>query len=159
MTRGRTPRWRRRIELQRKRARHVIATGAGVSLLLGVVAEVVVAAHTPTDIAWLVRVAIMLPTVIFLAWWLLEPGHAPSAADMPDAVPEADILERMASLTTTFDAAAAPAARAGATQVSPATRDLLRRSVRTPAHGDRVGAQRAYGLPAATREHLDGTGQ
>ncbi|MCW2973830.1 MAG: hypothetical protein JWN72_2103 [Thermoleophilia bacterium] len=142
----------------------MIAIGAGVSLLLGLVAEVVVVNHTPDDIAGLVRVAIMMPTAIFLAWWLLEPGYAHSAADMPAVHPVtapvagADIFERMAAIETTFDAAAVPAARGGSTHVSAAASELLRRSVRVPAHADRAAVHRAYGFPAVEREPLDGSG-
>ena len=130
----------------------MIGAGAIVSLVVGIGCELVVIPHTPADIEGLVRLALLLPSAIFLIWWALVPGvvlapgsDLPSMQEAP-AFPGASVVERMRSIETTFDAAAVPAARRTTLDVAPEVGAAFRRSVRAPRRSNDDDLRASYGL-------------
>lgn len=111
----------------------MLAFGALFGVVAGLLAQGAVSG-VDEDIRSLVRLALLLPAGIFVAWWLLIPGMAVDADEVePIADARIDVEARVERIEAAFDAMAVP--RMGAHRVSPpdeATRDELRSSIRRP---------------------------
>jgi hypothetical protein len=111
----RTPRWRRRRASRDSLLRHVLAGGAAVGLGAGVLAQLVIGdPHGELD--WLVRIALLLPVGVYVAWWLFGPGIGP-VDQGSDAIPTLDAQERLERIEAVFDTAAVPRPRREQPQV------------------------------------------
>ncbi len=108
----RPARWRRRDARRRSSVRRLLLWGGATGLVAGLIAQRAVDhnAASGSTYEWLIRGALVLPAVIFFAWWLLFPGIA---LDEPaeDVTPKIDAEERLERIEATFDAAAVPRAR------------------------------------------------
>lgn len=133
MSATRASRWQRRRAARRDTVRRMLAIGALVGVIAGILAQVAVNG-VDEDIRALVRMALLLPAGIFVAWWLLIPGMAVDADEIePIADTRIDVDARVERIEAAFDETAVP--RMGAHRVSPpdeATRDELRSSIRRP---------------------------
>lgn len=135
----------------------MLAAGAAVGLLAGLLAQPFVTQLHLHDgeIEGLVRLALLLPAGIFVAWWLLVPGMS-LRADEPDVDVEAqdtvDPESRLQQIEATFDSTAVPSAdRHRITRPSPTVRAELRDSVRRPQAAPGAGGRFGVGRPREAR--------
>lgn len=110
----------------------MLARGAVVGLAAGIVSQAFVGG-VDGELGWLVRLALLLPAVVFVAWWLLVPGLR--LEDATDAAPadaqEPAALSRVERIETVFDSAAVPRGRRGQLeQPDDGLRETYRSSVR-----------------------------
>lgn len=114
-----TPRplkWRRHERRRTKDVRRLLAAGAVVGIAMGLVAQAFVGSSVHGEIEGIVRLTLLLPGLVFIAWWLLSPG-APAELTMDDAVtPTGATADRVDYVEHVFDAAAVPGARRGQLQ-------------------------------------------
>jgi hypothetical protein len=110
----RPTRWRRRDARRRSSIRRLLLAGAIVGLAGGLLAQSSVegSLRGHQDLEWLVRLALVLPALIFVAWWLLSPGIADEPEELVEEPIDAD--ERLERIEATFDDAAVPRAAARA---------------------------------------------
>jgi hypothetical protein len=156
---GTTSVWKRRNERQRVVLRRLLGWGAVVGLAAGLVAQ---AAVTGDGVGaapeWLVRLALVLPGVIFLTWLLAsrsllfdEPGESAVRATV-------DSEERLERLERTFDSAAVPRARrASIDSASEVRRSEYRQSIGVRPDDGNVAPRASFGLPVhgdAARDNL-----
>lgn len=90
----------------------MLAIGAMVGLVVGIVAQVFVGG-VDGELGWLVRLALLVPALVFVAWWLLVPGLRLEEG-MPAVPPElqdAPGPSRLERIETVFDTAAVPRSR------------------------------------------------
>lgn len=90
----------------------MLAIGAVVGLVGGLVAQAFVGG-VEGELGWLVRLALLVPALVFVAWWLLVPGLRLDQG-MPAAPPEVQeppAPSRLERIETVFDAAAVPRTR------------------------------------------------
>lgn len=127
----------------------MLAAGALVGLLAGLASQALAGGVDP-DIRGLVRVALLLPAGVFVAWWLLVPGIGVDSDEVvaeDRAAAPLDVETRVRQIEAAFDDTAVP--RSSGHRIArpdPATRDALRRTIRRPAaSGDahRFGVRRA----------------
>jgi hypothetical protein len=88
--------------------RRVLAWGAIVGGLAGLIAQLFVHVPESSGIVPLVLVSLLFPAVIFGVWWLLSPDIAVEPVE--DAQP-LDSEERLQRIEATFDQTAVPRAR------------------------------------------------
>jgi hypothetical protein len=113
----------------------MLAAGSIVGIVAGLLTQPFLG-NVDEDIRGLVRVAMMLPGVVFTAWWLLSPRPALEQEERGLAEPThaVDARERLQKIESTFDSAAVPAARRGSFEaVDEDSRALLQDSVRRDA--------------------------
>lgn len=136
----------------------MLAVGAGVGLALGVLSLILIGIPDD-DQAWLERAALLLPTVVYVVWWFIDP-NLQQLADEPvedDQTPPADVrIERIESV---FDEAAVPRARRERPtlpQDSP-RRNELRASIRRDEDAAAEIDPESFGVRRPTR-HVEQTG-
>ncbi len=84
-----------------------------------------------SELEWLVRFALILPGLIFVAWWLLFPGISIDEPEEMSTTAPIDPAERLERIEATFDAAAVPRARRSAFEaVDEQERTAYRNSIR-----------------------------
>lgn len=124
----------------------MLAIGALLGLVGGIVALLAVPATGDAETHGLVRMSFLLPVAMFVGWWLVGPGiRVASAVTDPvrDAAHDA-LADRMRNLESTFDAAARPAA--GRQAHIDSDHDGFRSSLR-PAHAmDRMSMEALFGV-------------
>jgi hypothetical protein len=154
----RPPRRYGELEAARRAAtRRLLAEGAIAGFVVGLIAQAFVSDSYSGAYEWLVRVALMLPAVVFLAWWQLSPGlrrelagEPPATGDLGD--PAVDVADRERRIEHVFDSAAVPRARRDRPELvedAPA-RSEFRRSIRRDSAGS--ADVDAFGVPRPRRE-------
>jgi hypothetical protein len=90
----------------------MIAWGAAIGLVGGIVAQVTVGRDVHGELGNLVRLAMLLPAAFYVLWWVAFPGVALDRDDI--AAEDADGLdvdERLKYIESAFNDAAMPIAR------------------------------------------------
>lgn len=139
------PRWRRRIHVRREVLRRNLAVSAALGIGGGIAGLVLVHGDAGSDIVPLVRLAMMLPAIVFVAWWMTGPGliiDPASEAQAPVTDPE-QLAERMRAVEHVFDDVAVPAAKRVAHDDE---REWFRASIRRDLPNE-AAAEDSWGLP------------
>jgi hypothetical protein len=111
MEKSRPQKWRRHERRRTKDVRRLLAAGAVVGVAAGLVAQAFVSSSIHGEIEGLVRMALLLPGLVFIGWWLLSPvGTTELLVDAPtDSAPA--VADRAERVEHVFDSAAVPRAR------------------------------------------------
>ena len=120
-----------------------IAIGATVA---GIVVQLLLdgPADAPTNV---VRVALLLPAALFIAWWCAFPGLALDEREEV-AAPTIDVDARIERIERSFDATAVPrASHRVAASVDETERALFRASVRRSGAGVTERDHSVWGVP------------
>lgn len=122
--------------------RRMLVGGASVGLAAGLLAQPYLGG-VDAEVRSLARLALLLPGLVFLAWWLFTPDVASDThGDAPTAPGTRDVEARMTALVAAIDGADAPrAGRPRPGDVDDATREELRRTVPRPGSRDADAAQ------------------
>lgn len=99
-----------RARLLRLRAtRRILGEGAIGGLVLGVGAQFFVGDSLHGTHEWLVRLALMLPAIVFLGWWIVSPGlHQEESALAESGEHNDHTLSLATRVEQVFDSAAVP---------------------------------------------------
>lgn len=137
----------------------MLAAGALVGIVVGLGAQALVGG-VDEEIRGLVRVALLLPAGIFVAWWLLVPGISLDRGETePDVDGRIDVAAKVERIEAAFDETAVP--RVGGHRVTPpegAVREELRNTIRRPqasADTSQFGLRRPT-PPTTDRERASG---
>jgi hypothetical protein len=107
----RPPKWRRHERRRTKDARRLLAAGAVVGVAAGLIAQAFVSSSVHGEIEGIVRMALLLPGIVFIAWWRFSPGMK-SELVTESALDAAPVLaDRVDRVEQIFDPAAVPRAR------------------------------------------------
>lgn len=87
--------------------RRLLATGAVAGLLVGVVGVLAATGSVATDLAGIARIAVVVPVVIYLAWWLLSPGLSDDVDGDLDAATDVEAAAT-GIVASVFDHGASP---------------------------------------------------
>lgn len=146
--------WQRHRRDRRAVVRRMLATGAIVGLVGGLVAQLLVAGADP-ELRWVVRIALLVPGVVFVGWWLVGPGIGADRDEHEAAAPDGarlDVDARIARIEAAFDSTAGAPPRPAAhhrTDVDADARRELRASIRRTSHGDVSAGD--FGVAGAAR--------
>lgn len=136
----------------------MLAVGAVVGLVAGLVAQLFVGG-VDGELGWLVRLALLLPAVVFVGWWLLVPGlKLEEPADERTAEPAGAAQDgRVERIAMVFDSAAVPSRRRHRIEpADSALRETYRASVRRD-RGARTESKDAWGIRRSTGPSSNGT--
>lgn len=113
-------------------ARRTLAWGAIGGIVVGLLSLPLVGVpHGET--AWLVRLTMLLPAVVYVAWWAIGPGIRRSDAEQGTGVETSQAgTDRAARVAEVFDSAAVPRARRSKPEsaANASSRQALRASIR-----------------------------
>lgn len=122
----------------------MLATGAVVGLGAGLALQPFLG-DVDSEIRALVRAALLLPGIIFIAWWVLIPGV--NVENDEESVPDGRLIDaeaRLERIEAAFDDTAVP--HPGSVRIEapdPAVREELRRSIHRP---EPIAKPEDYGL-------------
>jgi hypothetical protein len=141
--------WKRRDASQRAVLRRLLAWGAVVGLAAGLVAQAAVTQEGVGGVPeWLVRLALVLPGVLFLTWMLVARATVLDEPIVDAPIVEIDPEAKLERIEAAFDTAAVPQARR--TSMDPASSGLRTEYHRSlgarPEDADPV-LRETFGLP------------
>ncbi len=124
----------------------MFAWGAVVGIVAGVIALATLG-RPDGEIDWLIRIALLLPGVVYVAWWLIGPGIGPSVAEHGELPKTLDAQQRLERIESTFDSAAVPRPRRAQPAIgedAPGLREFrasIRRAASTEADSAKYGVR------------------
>lgn len=121
----------------------MLLAGAFVGIVAGLLAQPAVAG-VEGDVRIFARLALVLPALVFVGWWVAVPGVAADRDEVEPVVHSTiDVDARLDRIESTFDTAAVP--RAGRHAIEPANPQIqaeFRRSIRRVEPSTAVGMER-----------------
>jgi hypothetical protein len=90
----------------------MIAWGAAIGLVAGIVAQVAIGRDVHGELASLVRLSMVLPAAFYVLWWIMFPGVALDRDEvLADDGDRLDVEERLKHIESAFNQDAMPIAR------------------------------------------------